>query len=189
METPASGSASDLAAYADKPFDLLWALENRLRAARLDLAAGLTQSWTGLAFRLRGQWLLAPREDIREVIQLPRMTAVPGARPWLLGIANVRGGLLPVTDLGLLLGEAPVPEQRDQRVLVYQSERAPAGLLVDEVIGYRQFAPSDQRHELTAGSGALEPYVLGAFSREGRTWLAFSVHKLVRSAVFTAAGA
>ncbi|MBL6751064.1 MAG: purine-binding chemotaxis protein CheW [Nevskia sp.] len=189
MDTPAPESVTDLAALAGKPFDLLWALENRLRAARLDIAAGQTQSWTGLAFRLRDRWLVAPRDEVREVIALPRMTAVPGAQAWLLGIANVRGGLLPVTDLGQMLGQPRQPDHREQRVLVYNSDRVPAGLLVDEVAGYRQFAPSDQRHELARGTGEVEPYLLGAFSREGRTWLALSMHKLVRSTAFTAAGA
>jgi twitching motility protein PilI len=189
MNTVAAEPAMDLAALAGKPFELLWTLENRLRAARLDIAAGQTQSWTGLAFRLGQRWLVAPREEIREVIALPKMTHVPGARAWLLGIANVRGNLLPVTDLGQLLGEARQPEHREQRVLVYNSDRIPAGLLVDEVAGYRQFAPSDQRHELLQGNGGLEPYLIGAFAREGRIWLALSVHRLVRSAAFTAAGA
>ena len=174
---------------AGQPYELLFALENRLRAARLDIAAGQTQSWTGLGFRLRERWLVAPREDVREVITVPRMTRVPGARPWLLGVANVRGNLLPVTDLGQMLGQPRMPEHRDQRVLVFNSDRVPAGVLVDEVAGYRQFAPSDQRHDMVAGSGELEPYLLGAFSREGRDWLALSLHKLTRGQQFVAAGA
>jgi twitching motility protein PilI len=179
---------TDLFALAEQPFELLFALENRLRAARLDIAAGQTQSWTGLGFRLRQHWLVAPREDVREVITLPKMTRVPGAKPWLMGVANVRGSLLPVTDLAQMLGDARVPEHRDQRVLVFNSDRVPAGVLVDEVAGYRQFAPSDQRHELARESGDLEPFLLGGFSREGRNWLVLSLHKLTGSQTFTVAG-
>jgi twitching motility protein PilI len=185
---PATVIAAELQALAGQPFELLYALENRLRAARLDIAAGQTQSWTGLAFRLREHWLLAPREDVREVITLPKVTRVPGAHAWLMGVANVRGNLLPVTDLGQMLGHPRQPEHRDQRVLVFNSERIPAGVLVDEVAGYRQFAPSDQRHELARGSGELEPYLLGGFAREGRNWLVLSLHKLTVSQAFTAAG-
>jgi twitching motility protein PilI len=184
-----SGTATDLAELAGQPYELLFALENRLRVARLDIAAGQTQAWTGLGFRLREHWLVAPREDVREVITLPRTTRVPGAKPWLLGVANVRGNLLPITDLAQLLGRPWVPEHRDQRVLVFNSDRVPAGFLIDEITGYRQFAPSDQRHELAAGAGELAPYLLGGFAREGRNWLALSLHKLARSVAFTAAGA
>ncbi|HZR34590.1 MAG TPA: chemotaxis protein CheW [Nevskia sp.] len=189
MSTPNPVIAGDLQALAAQPFELLYALENRLRAARLDIAAGQTQSWTGLGFRLGEHWLVAPREDVREVITLPKVTRVPGAKPWLLGVANVRGNLLPVTDLAQMLGYPRQAEHRDQRVLVFNSERIPAGVLVDEVAGYRQFAPSDQRHELARSGGELEPYLLGGFAREGRNWLVLSLYKLTASQAFTVAGA
>ncbi|MDR3418763.1 MAG: chemotaxis protein CheW [Nevskia sp.] len=187
--TTAQGApGADLLTLSGRPYELLFALENRLRVARLDIAAGQTQSWTGLGFRMGDTWLVAPREDVREVITPPKVTRVPGAKPWLLGVANVRGNLLPVTDFGLFLGRPPAAEQRDQRVLVFNSERVPAGVLVDEVVGYRQFAPSDQRHELARDAGDLQPYLLGGFVREGRNWLVLSLHKLTRSVTFTVAG-
>ena len=172
----------------DDPFALLSAMEKRLQTARVDLAAGSTQFWTGLGFRLGERWLVAPREDVREVIMLPPMTRVPGARPWLLGLANVRGSLLPVCDLRRLLGEEHQTLARGSRVLVYNSDRVPAGFLVDEVSGYRQFAPGDQRKEMMADSGPLAPYLLGAFVRETQTWLAMSLHKVVLGDAFNRAG-
>lgn len=170
------------------PFELLAALEQRFQAARVDLAAGSAQFWTGLGFRLGERWLVTPRDEVREVITLPPLTRVPGARPWLLGVANVRGGLLPVCDVRRLLGEEHHTMARSSRVLVYASDRVPAGFLVDEVVGYRQFAPADQRPELIAGSGDLAPHLLGAFVREGQPWLALSLHKLALGDAFNRAG-
>ena len=171
------------------PFDLLLGLERALRAARLDAEGGTAlQSWSGLAFRLRDRWLVTPRQDVREVIPLPKLTRVPGAKRWLLGVANVRGALLPVTDLGLWLQQPPSTSDREQRVLVFNSDRLPVGFLVDEVAGHRQFAASDQRPELCARAGTLAPYLLGAFGREGRDWLALSLHKLTQAPAFADAG-
>lgn len=183
-----AAAGGDWAALLDRPFDLLLALEARVRATKLDVAAGQTQSWTGLAFRLRDLWLLAPREDVREVIVPPRLTRVPGAKPWMLGVANVRGSLLPVTDLGSLLGWPPSTESRAQRVLTFNSERLPAGLLVDEVAGYRSFAPADQHPDSVDDVPALRPYLLGAFLREGRRWRVLSLHRLTRDPAFAQAG-
>lgn len=179
---------TDLLALRDSPFELLAALERRLQTARVDLAAGSAQFWTGLGFRLGDRWLVAPREDIREVVVPPTLTRVPGARPWLLGLANVRGGLLPVCDLHRLLGEEHHTMARGSRVLVYNSDRVPAGFLVDEVSGYRQFTPGDQRPELIEDSGPLRPYVLGGFVREGHPWLAVSLHKITAGDAFNRAG-
>jgi twitching motility protein PilI len=180
--------SSTLSALRDKPFDLLVAFERRLQEAKLDFAAGAAQFWLGLGFRLGDKWCATPREDVREVILPPPMTRVPGARPWLLGVANVRGSLLPVCDLRRLLGEEHNTLARNSRVLVYNSPRIPAGFLVDEVAGYRQFAPADQRRELVAENAALASYLLGAFVREGQPWLALSLHKIADSEAFRHAG-
>lgn len=172
------------------PFELLLALERQLRGARSAGERrhdGRPDAWTGLAFRLRDRWLLAPGDDIREVIGRPRLTRVPGARSWLLGVANVRGSLLPVTDLGALLDCGPAVDGREQRVLVLQQDGLPAGFLVDEVIGYRRFAPEDQRPSIAAPP-AFQPWWLGAFQRDGRDWLALSLKKLARSDRFVRAG-
>lgn len=177
----------ELRAMRDDPFGQLLMLEERLRAARLDMVAGEAQTWTGMGFRIGDRWLVAPREDVREVILPPPTTRVPNARGWVRGLANVRGGLLAIVDLPGLLGLAESAHQRMQRVLVLNSKRNPVGLLVDEVAGYRQFAPNEQRAEIASAAQPFTPYLLGAFVREGQPWLAFSLHRLAQSETFRSA--
>jgi twitching motility protein PilI len=180
--------SADLAELREAPFDLLLDLESRIRSARLDVVAGQAPTWIGLGFRLRDHWCVAPRDDVREVIITPRLSRVPGTKQWLQGIANVRGSLLPVTDLGELLGQPRITAARTNRVLVFNSDRVPAGFLVDEVVGYRQFVPADQRHELKDEVPNLSPYLLGAFAREGRPWYVLSLRKLTAAPDFVNAG-
>src|SRR5690606_14950592 len=135
-----------------------------LRAARMDVVAGEAQSWMGLGFRIGASLLVAPREDVREVIVPPPTTRVPNAKAWMRGVANVRGELLAVVDLPNLLGITETQQQRLQRVLLLNSRRVPVGLLVDEVAGYRQFGPADQRPALAAQAQPFTPYLLGAFA-------------------------
>lgn len=182
----------DLRTLRDTPYDLLAALEARLQATA---AAGATGGdaqdvWIGLGYRVADQLLVTPRADVREVLTPPDYTRVPGAKPWLLGIANVRGDLLPLIDLNRLLGGEATAIHRSTRVLVYNANEAPAGFLVDEVAGFRRFNPQDQRHELVPDEGgALNPYLLGAFVRDGQLWLAISLSKLVTSTLFQNAAA
>jgi twitching motility protein PilI len=179
--------SAELRALRADPFGLLLYLEDRLRSARLDAVAGEAQAWIGLGFRIGSTWLAAPREDVREVITPPRATRVPNAQPWLTGVANVRGELMTLVDLPQLLGLQASEPLRSQRVLVLNSKRTPAGFLVDEVAGYRQFAPGEQRNEMKGEAAPFTPYLLGAFVREGQPWLAFSLHRLADSEVFRAA--
>ncbi len=175
-----------LASLRNRPYALLAEMDRRLQATNLE--AGLTaaaDSWVGLGFRMGEQWYLAPQREVREVIVPPESTRVPGARAWLRGVANVRGNLLPLVDLGLLLGFKPPAIQRGSRYMVLNSDEVPGGFLVDAVSGYRRFLPQDQRHELVAGQpDDVKPYLLGGFVREGESWLVFSLMKLIRAEVF-----
>lgn len=176
----------DLEALRESPFDLLLEMEKRIRESRVEFTSNESQTWTGLAFRLRDRWFLAPQDDVREVVPLPPLTRVPGAAKWLLGLANVHGLLLPVSDLGALLGMPLAPNDRNARIMVFNSEQIPAALLVDEVSGLRQFVPADQRHEFAHEATELAPYLLGAFARDGRPWLVLSLRKLAESPIFVA---
>jgi twitching motility protein PilI len=180
--------SAELRALRDHPFELLEKLEERLRAARIDYAAGQQEYWVGLGFRMGEGWMVAPKDEVREVIVPPPLTRVPRTRPWFSGVANVRGNLLPVVDLLQLIGLGAHVAGDRARVLVLNSDEVPVGFLVDEVAGYRQFVPPDQKPALVEGSGAIEPYLLGAFERDNRVWRAFSLYKVAQSDAFKLAG-
>ena len=132
-----------LKALRDKPFELLRELE---RLARTALAgqgrdAASEREWVGVALRMSAENFLVAREETREVLGYPSVvTRVPGAKPWIRGIANVRGQLLPVVDLRAFLGSGVTNVSRSARVIVANHREVPAGLLVDEfrhIIRYR----------------------------------------------------
>ena len=172
------------------PFDTLAEYERRSLAHVVGLPEQLDAPglWRGVGYRIGARRLASGFGEVLEILPLPQVTQVPGAQPWLLGLANVRGSLLPVCDVHRLLGEEHHTLARNSRVLVYNNDRIPAGFLVDEVSGYRQFTPTDQRRELMADAGVLQPYLLGAFVRESQPWLALSLHKLAGGDAFNRAG-
>ena len=46
--------------------------------------------WRGVGFRLGQRRLVSSFEEIMEILPLPPVTPVPGAQPWMLGVANIR---------------------------------------------------------------------------------------------------
>ncbi len=181
-----------LRSLRDRPLELLKELDRRARAAaqgQPEAAAGGTE-WVGIAFRLGGEAFLLAREETREVMSYPAsVTRVPGARGWIRGLANVRGQLLPVIDLRAFLGSGNTTVGRTTRVLIANHREIPAGLVVDEVMGFRRFYESEFSADLPPTLLRCERYLAGAFKRGAEVWPVFSVRTLLESPQFLQAAA
>ncbi len=180
-------SATNVRALRDRPFELLKALEKRSRArqTQAEPQAVPGNEWVGVAFRMGGETFLVAREETREVLGFPAaITRVPGAKPWVKGLANVRGQLLPMIDLRQFLGSGLTAASRNARVVVVNHRDIPAGLLVDEVLGFRRFAEREFDAEGPPTVIRCERYLAGAFRRGGEIWPVLSLKTLVESQQF-----
>jgi twitching motility protein PilI len=182
MESPAA-----LRNLRDRPFELLLELERRSRAGAAEQGrdTGPDREWVGVAFRMSGEVFLVAREETREVLGLPTViTRIPGARSWVKGLANVRGQLLPILDLRQYLGSGVTQPGRNARVLVVNHREVPAGLLVDEVLGFRRFADREFSAEVPPTVVRVDRYLAGAFRRGSEVWPVLSLRNLVESPSF-----
>jgi twitching motility protein PilI len=180
-----------LLALADRPFDLLLELERRARAAiaAREGAPAETDEWVGIGFRLGAERFVTNRSDVREVLPVPdQVTRVPGAKPWLRGIANLRGQLLTVVDLKSFLGTGGAATDRQARILIVASRDVPTGLVVDEVVGFRRFGSGDFHDDAPAGVIRCDHYLEGCYRRGAEVWPRFSLHKLLEDEHFLTAG-
>ncbi len=176
----------------DQPFDLLVALDRRGRAAAAVPGEEATadREWVGVAWRMAGESYLVAREETREVLNYPsQLTRVPGAKGWVKGLANVRGALLPVIDLRQFLGSGATPLTRNTRVLVVNHREVPAGLMVDEVQGFRRFADGEFSGNSPPTIVRCERFLAGAFRRGAEAWPVLSLRMLVENPGFLDAAA
>jgi purine-binding chemotaxis protein CheW len=81
--------------------------------------------------RVAAEAYAMPVENVLQVAELGDVTAVPGSRPEMLGVRNLRGQILPVVDLALLLG---IPRTAPPtRLLVAEAGGRQAGFAIDQV--------------------------------------------------------
>jgi twitching motility protein PilI len=182
-----SGPGGNLRSLRDRPFELLKALETRSRTVPVGSApeAAAGQEWVGIAFRMGGETFLIAREETREVLGYPAaVTRVPGAKIWVKGLANVRGQLLPMLDLRQFLGSGVTTPGRNTRVIVVNHREVPAGLVVDELLGFRRFAEREFHVEPPSTVIRCDSYLAGAFRRGADVWPVLSLKTLVESQSF-----
>jgi purine-binding chemotaxis protein CheW len=72
---------------------------------------------------------------VQEVVRTPPITPLPGAPPFLVGVASHRGDVVAIVDLARLLGRGETQVRERSRLAVARSEGMIVGLLADEVLG------------------------------------------------------
>ncbi len=168
------------------PFDLLLDLEKRCRAnaSRLPAAGDVEDKWVGVGFRVGEDKLIADMKEVGEILDVPEFTRVPGVKSWVVGIANVRGSLLPIMDLkGYVLG-ADMQQRGRGRLIVINYQGFDTGLLVDEVYGMRHFFDEDKSNEKPHVHKNISPYIKNMYSRDDESWPLFSFERVTKDERF-----
>lgn len=124
---------------AQTPFELLAHFERACLAHTADTPEHVESLglWRGIGFRVGRRAFVSGIGEINELLAVPALTNVPGTQPWLMGVANVRGNLVPAIDLGRFLFDERTPQSERMRLLLVRQHGGTVGLLVDEVFGQR----------------------------------------------------
>lgn len=126
--------------------------------------------------------------SVREVLCLTEqpITPVPNTLPFLLGLTNLRGEILPIADLGRFIGLEPVEcHQAQSRILVVEAPdprdvKLPLirfGLAVSQVQGVISVNP-DQIVSAADTSEEIAPFLRGLYDQEGRLLMILDVEAL-----------
>lgn len=173
----------------DNPFKLLLDIERHCQqtAAALPSAVDAEERWVGVGFRVGDDKLIASMREVEEILDVPEFTKVPGAKSWIIGVANVRGSLLPMIDLkGYIIGK-DMKQRKRGRVIVIDYKGFNTGLVVDEVYGMRHFLLKDRVDEVADVHASIVPYTEKVFKQDGESWPVFNFKSIVEDERFTLA--
>ncbi len=144
--------------------------------------------WSGVSFRLMGLNFLARMGEVVEVLSIPRYTVVPGVQPWMRGVSNVRGRLLPIMDLPVFFEMESKIAESHRRILVVDMYEVFSGMVVDEVQGVQHFPVKNYAAEpVDRVPESVRPYLEGAFWKEGHYWNVFNMSRLIQEPRFVQA--
>ena len=189
--SPGAGAA-DPRGMPTTPFAILAEYERLSLAHVAGLPAQMSAPglWRGVGYRIGKQRLASGFDEVVEILPVPALTPVPGAQPWMLGVANMRGNLLPVVDLKWFLeGERSVLHE-GQRMLVERQPGGAVAVLIDELYGQRSFNEPQliDAAELQSG-GRYGHFIERAYRLDDQPWGVFSLERLARTPEFRQAAA
>jgi twitching motility protein PilI len=167
-------------------FDHLIEVVNHAKIIDPELPARkITQeSTSGIGFSLLSRRLFSPIDEVVEMLEVPEATKLPGVNPWVLGIANFRGKLLPLFDLSIFFNDYNKYDAKKKRVLVIELGDLYAGVIVNEVYGMVHL-PSDTPFSSSETSDTqLNKYSTGCLTQDGVEWQYFSPFELAKDPRF-----
>ncbi len=119
--------------------------------------------------------------QIKEIINPIEITVVPKAPPFIEGIIELRGAVLPVVDLRKRFALEVMPLSRGSKYIIVTLEGHIVGLVVDRVREVMQVDESEVLEAPALATGVDAKFIAGVFKRDERMILTLDVAQILSS--------
>jgi twitching motility protein PilI len=142
-----------------------------------------------LGLQVGARLYLMPLEHAGEVLPVPEVSAVPLARAWFRGLANVRGNLVSVVDFAAFMGEpATVLTAQSRLVLIADRFGAHCALVVSRTLGLKNLSSFEPRELAPAHPWIVAAQAERSEEAKERIWLELDIGALAAHETFLQAG-
>lgn len=89
--------------------------------------------------------------EIDEIIKMEHITVVPDSKPFILGVINLRGKIVPVISMCKRFGIPETPVSPQSRIIVVRYKQEALGIIVDaveKVTSFQHIEPPLETHEI-----------------------------------------
>ena len=138
---------------------------NSTMTADAERSVGLRLAGKYLTFRLANEEYGLEILKVQEIIQLQSITRVPRTPPYVRGVINLRGKVIPVVDLRAKFGIEPAEDTERTCIIVVQIHVGDAllviGILIDEVREVLDIRAENIEESPSFGSSVETEFILG----------------------------
>ncbi|NQT61037.1 MAG: chemotaxis protein CheW [Bacteroidetes bacterium] len=114
-----------------------------------------------VVFLLGDEYYAFELVHVREIFPFIEITPIPCTPPFILGIANIRGEIVSVTDLKLFFGLPENMTTNLSRIIILKNKSFEIGILADKIVGERSVSRNSIQTDLPAASGIGAAYLQG----------------------------
>lgn len=121
-------------------------------------------------FRVAECYLMVKVISVSEILPLPPVTLVPFTKPWVIGVSNIRGDVIPISDFSHFLFEQGIDKNKKNKVIILKGVGFNTAILVDEVLGMSDVVLDDIDSDTSGTEEQLKPYIIGTVTRDEQTY-------------------
>lgn len=120
----------------------------------------------------------------REVIYLVNITEVPGRLPFMKGVIDIRGEVIPLVDTRMKFKLEPKEYDEDTVIIIVETKNHLMGLIVDSVLDVLDIALDDIQDAGNLSEGIETSYVKGISKSDDKLIIILDVHKILSNEEF-----
>lgn len=131
-----------------------------------------------VSFVVGNEEFAVPILAVQEINRMMQITAVPQSPPFVEGVINLRGKIIPVIDLRKRFGMPPAEDTSDARIIVVEVAQRVIGFTVDRVNEVLRIAADivDPAPQMVVGVDS--EFIQGVGKLEDRLLILLSLEKL-----------
>lgn len=138
-----------------------------------------------LTFQLAREEFAIQVLKVREIMGIQAVTAVPQTPPYVKGVINLRGKVVPVVDLRLKFGLPEMEYTQRTCIIVVQVQFQACvllmGIVVDGVSEVLNLVAADIEDTPEFRSGVVTPYILGMAKSKGKVNILLDIDQVLSS--------
>lgn len=143
---------------------------------------GITETRQYLTFKLGNEVFATDVAKVREVLDLTSITAIPRTPPFMRGVINLRGSVVPVVDLRLCFDMSKTESTRNTCIVVVEvlldSEATVIGALADSVEEVIDLEPEQIQPAPKIGTQIRTDFIKGMGKRDTQFIMILDIDKV-----------
>lgn len=119
-----------------------------------------------VTFKLENEKYCINVMQVQEVLRMSEIAPVPGAPAYVIGIMNLRGNVVTITDTRKRFGLGPREIDDDSRIIIVEIKNNVVGIMVDSVTDVVDLENSEIESTPNVGNEESNRYIQGVASRD-----------------------
>ena len=140
-----------------------------------------TQKGKYMTFKSGHEYFGIEIRYINEIIGMQSITAIPEVEPYIKGLINLRGKIIPVIDVRIRFNQEPFQYTDRTCIIIINVKSTVVGLIVETIAGVEQIDESDIEPPPTISTGSTKnKYVYGLGKTGNSVKLLLDPEKLIK---------